>query len=66
MELPHTDAARREAMASAGDMVVGAVGGNDVIDQRTIEVASGSGTFVDADGSLFQHIVCSFQHRQGN
>jgi len=46
LELPDLYAARRAAIAAARDMVVEAVVGNNVIDQRTIEVVSQSGELV--------------------
>jgi hypothetical protein len=46
IELPDPDAARREAIAAARDMVVEAVVGDTVIDQREIEVVSDSGELV--------------------
>lgn len=46
VELPNADAARREAIAAARDMVVEAVVGNNVIDQRKIEVVAESGDLV--------------------
>lgn len=46
IELPNPDAARREAIAAARDMVVEAVIGDTVIDQRKIEVVSENGEIV--------------------
>lgn len=46
LDLPDPDAAHREAIAAARDMVVEAVVGDNIIDQREILVVSDDGHLV--------------------